>query len=713
MGRKYRSTNNSSYTFKQLVSYLLISVLIVVGLIYFLRDELSDYIPSFASSTNELKAFPEAEGFGKHAVGGRGGKVYEVTNLSDRGPGSLRECVEATGSRICIFKVAGTIVLESMLEINNPYITIAGQSAPGDGITLKSSSSTQPNHLHIRTYEVIIRHLRSRPGTTILNGRALSVNAGSKAADQEQAHNIVIDHSSFSWSGDELIIAWGKTHDVSFQWNIFAESLPSTEDSTGLKGPNLGNDGGGNYSFHHNVVAHHTQRSPQVSGSGGITDIVNNVIYNPGGLGSVVKNGARANYVANYIKSGPETRAKAYIDNSLSEDSINSDIRGIYYKDNHLEGSITNLITNNNQVKNTPFEVPAVTTTSPVVAYQEVLANSGANAGLNCDGTWFERRDAVDERILDSIRNGRSSHNDPSRPNGYITNPLPANAWPVLNQGVACEDSDRDGMADEWEEKYFNNVLTAAKSPNVSAPNDTATDADGDGYTDLEEFLNGTHPKIKDTGTSNPPTPTPTATPSVEPTNKPGVTVTVTPTKEPTSTPRPTATRVPSPTPTKTGTQTQQKEKSTRFYTLEDTYVKKNASNRNFGKSKKIEVDSNIDGYLKFNLEQLEGKTIKSAFLRFNVANSSRNEYQVRLSHNTGWDEDSITYKSRLVGTGTTVKFKPDKKDWMRVNITDLVNKKKGGRMSLVIQATSGDGLSFYSKETEKTPPSLVVEYYE
>ena len=162
-------------------------------------------LTSFAQATAGVPAFPGAEGFGAQAVGGRGGTVYVVTNLNDRGSGSLRACAEASGPRTCVFSTGGTIVLDSPIIIRNPYITIAGQTAPGGGITLRNNDNPKAP-IEIWTHEVIIRYLRSRPGPFPQgneNSRGITIANNDPAV---KPHNIIIDHCSFSWSTEELII---------------------------------------------------------------------------------------------------------------------------------------------------------------------------------------------------------------------------------------------------------------------------------------------------------------------------------------------------------------------------------------------------------------------------------------------------------------------------------------------------------------------------
>lgn len=438
-------------------------------------------------------AFPGAEGFGAVAVGGRGGRVYPVTSLADSGAGTLRECVAASGPRICVFRTGGTIELASTLTIANPYITIAGQTAPGDGITLKlKDPSRSIDMLKITTYEVIIRYIRSRPGPKGADARALTINAGGSVPQDRVAHNIVIDHMSMSWAGDEILIAWDRTHDVTFSWNILAESL-----TPGLKGPNLGKYGGGNYSFHHNLVAHHVYRLPNISTSGGPTDLVNNVIYNYKTFGARVLLGAMVNIVGNYIEAGPDTQAGSYyVRNDLDvpdpDSNVplpNPDTRGFFVAYNLLQpnygGSlrIRDILPPNTKaadIHEHRYLAPQVTTTTAQEAYTEVLANAGAVHGLACDGTWVARPDAVDRRIVESVRLKRSSHNTLPVQTGYISDPSEVGGWPVLAAGSPCPDADNDGMPNLFESRMGYNLSV----------NDSAV-VEPNGYTRMDIFLGG------------------------------------------------------------------------------------------------------------------------------------------------------------------------------------------------------------------------------
>ena len=197
---------------------------------------LSPRVGEQKTTTLSASAFPAAEGFGGNSVGGRGGQVIEVTNLNDSGPGSLRAAIDTEGPRIVVFRLGGTIELQSRLEITNPYITIAGQTAPGGGITLKTVPTYKKSAIKIETHDVIIRYIRSRPGPSS------DISDSLDALEITGGYNIIIDHSSFSWGTDEVIGIANDARDITIQWSIISEGLanvPDDEDSHG-KGLLLG-----------------------------------------------------------------------------------------------------------------------------------------------------------------------------------------------------------------------------------------------------------------------------------------------------------------------------------------------------------------------------------------------------------------------------------------------------------------------------------------
>ena len=278
-----------------------------------------------------MVSFPGAEGFGAKTVGGRYGKVIEVTNLNDSGPGSLREAIDAPDPRIVVFRVAGTIELKSRLDITNPYITIAGQTAPGGGITLKNHPSNVDGTLIVETHDVIIRYIRSRPGAPSSksdNGDAIEINGS-------EAYNVIVDHCSFSWAIDEVVSTWYDTHDITIQWSIISEGLYCSQHEKGCHSMGLlvGSEGAKNISVHHNLLSSNHERNPLVE-TGGLVDVVNNVIYNAWGTPALVSDAygkVSANFVANYMKFGPDSDAGKYF---LSVEVINEDEPGIYVEGN-------------------------------------------------------------------------------------------------------------------------------------------------------------------------------------------------------------------------------------------------------------------------------------------------------------------------------------------------------------------------------------------
>ncbi len=445
---------------------------------------------TYTSNPSIPPAFPGAEGFGARTVAGRGGRVIEVTNLNDAGPDSLRAAVESEGSRIIVFRLAGTIGLESSLVITHPYITIAGQTAPGEGITVRNVNSEVEALFQIETHDVVIRFLTLRAGPPSA-GDAMMI----QASDTHDTYNIVIDHNSMSWAVNRNLATWYDVHDISIQWNIFSEGLNCSIHPKGChsKGVLLGgyasdenkdNPGAGDISFHHNLMAHNGERNPYIEASG-VIDVVNNVAYNPFGTFSHIDMVFQlvpdfVNYIGNYYKPGPNTEVK------YSIRTLNPGIPGTRI---FIQGNIGPQRENDNlpemniidpdsrqYLVSEPFPTEKVTTTTALQAYDQVLAGAGANMGLNCEGTFFSRRDAIDTRIVKDVRDSTGRIiDDPSEVGGWLTIPT----------ATPCMDSDHDGMSDLWEQNY---------SFNPADPSDASKDADRDGYTNIEEFLNSTNP---------------------------------------------------------------------------------------------------------------------------------------------------------------------------------------------------------------------------
>ena len=455
-------------------------------------------------SQNQL-AFPTAEGYGKYTVGGRGGVVYEVTNLNDSGDGSLRAAVEAKGPRTIVFKVSGTIELESDLTITNSNITIAGQTAPGDGIALK-------NHpLLIEANEVIIRYIRVRLGNKL--------SGDPDAVTSRFTKNIILDHVSASWSIDETMSIY-HGENVTVQWCLISESLYM---SNHLKGSDHGYGGiwGSNYSsFHHNLIASHSSRNPRFASGCQNTDYRNNVVYNWGYKstygGEVVQLGApeqfnfsNINMVANYYKPGPATEVGEVYYQLANPWSRNgdTDYGKWHIAENTMEGSeevtadnwkgvVPSLTAikggqkgNPNDLAaipglklDRPWEAMPINQQTAEEAYKSVLQNAGAT---------LPKRDAVDTRIIDETKNGYATYEgatykkqhevlDKTKKSGIIDSQNDVGGWPELKSKKAPIDSDHDGIPDSWEKK---NGL------NPNNPDDRNKIA-SDGYTMLEKYLN-------------------------------------------------------------------------------------------------------------------------------------------------------------------------------------------------------------------------------
>lgn len=431
------------------------------------------------ANAGRIPAFPGAEGFGASAVGGRGGEIYEITNLYDAGPGSLREAVEAKGPRIVVFHISGNIELSSSIVVGNPYVTIAGQTAPGGGICLKNYP------LVIAADHVIVRHLRCRPGDNMdKEVDALSIAAG---------RDIIVDHCSASWSVDETLSASssGDLGNVTVQWCIISESLDKSAHRKGSHGYGslIRGSWGNAYSFHHNLYAHHEARLPRPGNytnrnrdpEGFTLDFRNNVIYNWGGVyagyNADGSNGTdsitRMNFVGNCYKQGPDsTGAFAFRETTTCGKA--------YFNGNSMNGSCPenpwSLVTfsgfsegqKNRYKQSEPIPVAPVMTDDALTAYKKVLA---------CAGAILPTRDAVDARIIREVATGAGRIIDDEEKVG---------GWPRLESLPAHADSDHDGMPDDWEAKHH---------LRPSDPTDGAVDSDSDGYTNVEEFLNGTNPR--------------------------------------------------------------------------------------------------------------------------------------------------------------------------------------------------------------------------
>jgi len=417
-----------------------------------------------------LPVFPGAEGFGTRTIAGRGGKVIKVTSLADDGPGTLRAAISEPSARIIVFRVAGTIELKSELQISHPFITIAGQTAPGGGICIKNAGIT------IITHDVLIQHIRVRPGNKGPVDADINdaVSILGRHGNTDGAYNVVLDHISASWSEDETVSTWYGAHDITISWSIISEALNRSRHrkkthSAGL----LIGDSSYNVSMHHNLLAHNDFRNPLIS-EGGTHDIVNNVIYNWGILpAEIVDYGSNTflNFVGNYFIAGPSTNPGPY------EIFFPEGDPKIYVRDNigpHRsdpnmdEWAIVGFkwgqegIAPAKHRSTTKLETPHISTHAAAEAMEIVLAEAGATV---------PQRDAVDRRIVNDVKN---------RTGKIIDSPDQVGGYPNLAGETPPVDSDHDGMPDEWERQMKLNPQDAS---------DGSGDLDADGYTNIEEYL--------------------------------------------------------------------------------------------------------------------------------------------------------------------------------------------------------------------------------
>lgn len=442
-------------------------------------------IPAAEDSDGMARAFPGAEGGGMYTTGGRGGRVIHVTTLADSGPGSLREAVKASGPRTIVFDVAGTIELLSDLEIKNGDLTIAGQTAPGDGICLRNYSTV------IKCDNVIIRFLRFRLG-----------DEGENADDGEDAvwgryrERIIFDHCSMSWSIDECASFYANEY-FTMQWCLISESLRKSIHGKGDHGYG-GIWGGKNASFHHNMLANHLSRNPRFDhpeiyedmtspARRGNVDFRNNVIWNWGDNSTYGGEGAWFNMVGNYYKPGPASKDRKYFidayaiysgsknpgatvaDNGKKvfdygypslymsgnvharySDISSDNGKGVYWHNGTQSSQSGKLLSAPLSLSGPDGKAVGVSTHDAVTAFDKVCEWAGASLA----------RDAVDERACKDARSGTATITDGGNGSvgGLVDSPSKIGGWPEYkadaSQLAAAKDSDGDGMGDAFEDLF-------------------------------------------------------------------------------------------------------------------------------------------------------------------------------------------------------------------------------------------------------------------
>jgi len=448
----------------------------------------------------QVPAFPGAEGDGMYTTGGRGGKILYVTKLTDDGTtGTLRWAINQSGARIIMFKVTGIIPLTSELRIKNSNLTIAGQSAPGDGICLKNYPVV------VQASNVIIRFMRFRMGDEAAAADKLAGNTsyswdGADAIWGRDASNIILDHCSMSWNIDECASFYDNKN-FTMQWCILAESLRNSVHSKGAHGYG-GIWGGEPATFHHNLLAFHDSRNPRFCGSRYTNspatekvNFTNNVIYNWGSNSGYAGEGGYYNMMNNYYRSGKATKTSNGVYYRIfspnADDGSNTQPKGVWGHF-HLSGNIminTPSVTENNWLgfqpsgtysdsikSEVPFEFPPYLRLQRAdSAYLSVTSFAGASL----------KRDAVDTRIVNNVLNGTVTVTSGSNGStgGFIDSQADVGGWPEYTYDPASvpSDTDADGMPDDWE-------TSKGLNPNDATDGSTKT-LDGQ-YTNVEVYLN-------------------------------------------------------------------------------------------------------------------------------------------------------------------------------------------------------------------------------
>lgn len=441
------------------------------------------------SGQEKVLAFPSAEGFGKYTTGGRGGKVMIVTNLNDSGEGSFRNAATANVPRIIVFSVSGTIHLNSKLSIRG-NVTIAGQSAPGDGICLAD------NAVSLGGDNIIVRCLRFRMGDKYQKGGMVDGNGGDDAFGGIRRKNIIIDHCSASWSTDEVFSIYAGDS-TTLQWNLIAEPLNYSyhfeEGDKDYEHHGFGAIWGGQHaSFHHNLFAHCNNRTPRFDGIRNVPtencDYRNNVIYNWGTNNVYAGEGGNYNVVNNYYKYGPSTNINVKDKILNPYHKLPSIPFGKFYVDGNYVDESPQVTANNwaGVIMNNGTDADVVTAkmpkSFPFMAINTQSAGDAYNLVLQNVGVIFPARDTMDERIISDVKNrtGKLIDVQGGYPHGTEYH-LTVNAWPVLKTKPAPADMDKDGMPDDWEIK---NGL------NPNEYSDAASYKLSKTYTNIEVYLN-------------------------------------------------------------------------------------------------------------------------------------------------------------------------------------------------------------------------------
>ena len=413
-----------------------------------------------APRENASVAFRGAVGYGALSQGGRGGRVILVTSLDDSGPGSLRACMNEVGPRVCVFRIGGVIRFTGQPPIiSNPYITIAGQTAPGGGITLAHGGGKLGRTPLIikNTHDVIIRQLRVR------NDRIGTERGSEDAITIEGSEYVIVDHVSTSWARDEQVNGYADNDFITVSNSIFAYGIPK-HDKCALLGSDP--EGPQHFSFIGNICAHNGDRNPDINfAPQSCVEVINNLFYNAQSEFAEIwetYGGTPVALVGNYFKAGPDTTPASV--GIVRQTFKSAGSASIYMKDNGFEGAFRQVTPGAAELKRDAPPCPL--TVKPLVAsiaFDQALAVAGA---------W--PRDAIDAQVISEVRKGTGR---------IVREP---GAIPPIDAGIPYPDGDEDGMDDRWE------VAHRADPKRF----DAWADANGDGVANLDEFLDALNTRL-------------------------------------------------------------------------------------------------------------------------------------------------------------------------------------------------------------------------
>jgi pectate lyase len=461
---------------------------------------------TYASFVYSVPSFPGCQGGGCISVGGRGGAVFEVTNLNDSGAGSLRACVEAVGARTCVFKVGGTINMLSGFYLTNPYLTVAGQTAPGGGILLSGKAIAQ-HMVVLSAHDMIWRYMRHRKGYSSACSVAATSDCGATMISESRAYNIVIDHNSTSWNQDEGIGFWSATatspvvKNVTVSYNLIAEGLISHSTGIITGGAATLTDQMTDIDIHHNLIINNSHRNPLLKHKS--SRLVNNVYYNQNFYVNQMGGGVSVDIINNLFKLGPMNKSATHEIQAYSDGSVDLAVGNpsAYVVGNigwHQASSSGNqwlmasqvLGENGSDTSNLPFPTawqratalantlyPIVSNTTAIME-PLVVASAGASQKLNCNGTWAANRDAVDTRL-------NTQYNTNTGITVLPTTEDDVGGFPTIVSGTPCADTDHDGMPDVWESANHLNPNLSSDGAAIIASGQNA------GYSNLEIYLAG------------------------------------------------------------------------------------------------------------------------------------------------------------------------------------------------------------------------------